>query len=188
MLLLSSLQLLSAYNSCIIVTTSTTTCTCLYANIYIASWCTKGQSLDTGWPPQIRNKASWYRSLTFARPLLLPAKIIWKFCLNSLIYSCTLWYLFWLNHFEFLIHLKKHQNLMTLAQNIIVGVHIICDPFLFWLPHTAELCLHWSPYLRISFWPCSLLNMLSIFPLIVLYPTKPCTVSNSIIVTSVAVS
>ena len=57
---------------------------------------------------------------------------------------------------------------MTLAQNMMVSVHIY-KPFLFWLPHTAELCLYWSRYLRIPFWPCSLLNILSNFPLFVLY-------------------
>ena len=76
---------------------------------------------------------------------------------------------------------------MTLAQNIMVGAHI-CEPFLFWLPHTAELCLHWRFYLRIPFWPCSLLNILSIFHFLFSIPPKPCTGSNSIIVASVTIS
>ena len=38
-----------AYTSCIIFTTITTTCTCLYANIYITSCSNRGQTLNTGW-------------------------------------------------------------------------------------------------------------------------------------------
>ena len=53
---------------------------------------------------------------------------------------------------------------------------------IFWLPHTTELCLHWSPYLGIPFWPCSLLNILPNFPLFHFFG------SNSIIVASVTVS
>ena len=169
MLLLSSLPLLTpVVLLSLIVLLLVAACMLAFTSLVDAP---KGETSTQVEPPQIFNKSS-YLSLISALLLVLPAKYILGVLSQFFgFFRAISGMLFWLNPFEFLIHLKKHQNLMTPVQNMMVGVHI-CEPFLFWLPHATELCLQWSPYLRIPFWPCSLLNILSNFSLFVLYLTE----------------
>ena len=147
----------------------------------------KGRASSQSEPSQIRNKSSKYRSTILALPLLLPAKYFGSFFSILWFFRAFFGILFWLNPLEILIHLRKHQNLMTLVQNMMVGIHT-CETFLFWLSHTAELCLHWGLIREFHFRVVVCLTSYQIFYFLFFIRPKPCTGSNIILAASVTVS